>query len=87
MQKIVTDGKGLNTPMAKLIMSVIDVIVIETAASLSVIAIRSGTLVLMEVLLQAANITNVSSIPIPKKTMSSQNTTIIILLCKVSQTE
>lgn len=62
---MVTEGKGLKTPIAKLMMSVTDVIVIETAASLSVIAILSGTLCFIEVLLQAANITKVSSIPIP----------------------
>lgn len=64
---MVTDGKGLNTPIAKLIMSVTDVMVIDTAASLSITAIRSGTLLFMDVLLQAANITNVSSMPIPKR--------------------
>lgn len=46
-------------------MSVNDVIVIETAASDIVIPIRFGTLNLTDVRRQAANITNVSSIPIP----------------------
>lgn len=46
-------------------MSVKDVIVMETAASLNVAAILSGTGLLMLVLLQAASITKVSSIPIP----------------------
>lgn len=62
---MVTEGKGLKTPIAKLIISVTEVIVIETAASLKVMAILSGTLCFIEVLLQAASITNVSSIPIP----------------------
>lgn len=46
-------------------MSVNDVIVIDTAASLNVDAILSGTGLVMLDLLQAANITKVSSIPIP----------------------
>lgn len=65
MQKMVTEGNGLKTPIPKLIISVTDVIVIETAASLRVIAILSDTLCFIDVLLHAANITNVSSIPIP----------------------
>jgi len=51
--------------MKKDIMSVKDVIVMETAASLNVAAILSGTGLEMLVLLQAANMTKVSSIPIP----------------------
>lgn len=51
--------------MKKDIISVKDVIVMETAASLNVAAILSGTGLLMLVLLQAASITKVSSIPIP----------------------
>lgn len=51
--------------MKKDIISVKDVIVIETAASLNVAAILSGTGLEMLVLLQAANMTKVSSIPIP----------------------
>lgn len=66
MQNILTDGNGLKIPMKKLIMSVTDVIVIDTAASLNIVAIRCGTLSFIEVLRQAANITNVSSIPIPE---------------------
>lgn len=62
-----TDGNGLNIPKQKLIISVTDVIVIDTAASLNVLAILVGTSSFIDVLLQAANITNVSSIPIPKK--------------------
>lgn len=69
MQNIVTDGNGLKIPIQKLIISVTDVIVIETAASLNILAILTGTLSLIDVLLQAANITKVSSIPIPKKCM------------------
>lgn len=67
MQKICTEGKGERMPMKKDIISVKDVMVIETAASLSVAAILSGTGLQILVLLQAANITKVSSIPIPKK--------------------
>lgn len=51
--------------MKKDIMSVRDVMVMETAASLNVAAILSGTGLEMLVLLQAANMTKVSSIPIP----------------------
>lgn len=68
MQNMVTDGNGLKTPIQKLIMSVTDVIVMETAASLSVLAILVGTSSLMDVLLQAASITKVSSIPMPVHT-------------------
>ena len=46
-------------------MSVTEVIVIDTAASDNIIAMRSGTGSFGEARLQAANITNVSSIPIP----------------------
>lgn len=67
MQNIVTDGNGLKIPKQKLIMSVTDVIVIETAASLNVLAILFGTSSFIDVLLHAASITNVSSIPIPKQ--------------------
>lgn len=52
-------------PMKKDIISVKDVIVMETAASLNVAAILSGTGLEMLVLLHAANMTKVSSIPIP----------------------
>lgn len=48
-------------------MSVTDVIVIETAASDSINAIRSGTGSFGDVLRQAASITNVSSMPMPVK--------------------
>lgn len=65
MQKILTEGKGDMMPMKKDIMSVNDVMVMETAASLKVAAILSGTGLLMLVLLQAANMTKVSSMPIP----------------------
>lgn len=64
---MVTEGNGLKTPIPKLMISVTDVIVIDTAASLKVMAILSGTLCFIEVLLHAANITKVSSIPIPNK--------------------
>lgn len=62
---MVTEGKGLDTPIQKLHKSVTEVMVMETAASLSIWAILSGTPFLIEVLLHAANITKVSSIPIP----------------------
>lgn len=65
LQKICTDGKGLYIPIAKEMMSVNDVIVMETAASDIIIAIRSGTANFTDVRRHAANITNVSSIPIP----------------------
>lgn len=52
-------------PMKKDIMSVSEVIVMETAASLRVAAILSGTGFIILVRLQAANMTKVSSIPIP----------------------
>jgi hypothetical protein len=65
VQKILTDGNGLKTPIQKLIMSVSDVMVIDTAASDIMCAIRSGTLSFTEVLRHAANMTNVSSIPMP----------------------
>lgn len=63
MQKILTDGNGLMTPIQKETMSVNDVIVIETAASDNITPIRSGTPNLTDVRRHAANITNVSSIP------------------------
>lgn len=46
-------------------MSVTEVIVMETAASDIVWPMRSGTDIVTGVRLHAANITNVSSIPIP----------------------
>lgn len=52
-------------PMRKLTVSVTEVMVMETAASLSVCPILSETDFVTEVLLQAASITKVSSIPIP----------------------
>lgn len=52
--------------MKKETISVNEVIVIETAASLKVSAILNGTGLVKSVRLQAANITNVSSIPIPE---------------------
>lgn len=60
-------GNGLNLPIQKLTMSVTEVMVIDTAASDSVRANLSGTSIVTGVLLHAANITNVSSIPIPKQ--------------------
>lgn len=66
VQNIWTDGKGLSIPIQKLIISVTEVIVIETAASDNIFPIRSGTLCFIDVRLHAANITNVSSRPIPK---------------------
>lgn len=65
MQKICTEGNGENIPIKKDNISVTEVMVIETAASDNMMAILSGTGSLGEVLRHAANITNVSSIPIP----------------------
>ena len=65
MQKIWTEGKGEMMPMKKDTMSVTEVMVMETAASLSVCAMRWGTGSMMLVRRQAASITKVSSIPIP----------------------
>lgn len=66
MQNICTEGKGENIPIKKESMSVTEVMVMETAASDNMMAILSGTGSLGEVLRHAANITNVSSIPIPE---------------------
>lgn len=52
--------------MKKESMSVTEVIVIETAASDNIMAILSGTGSFGDARRQAANITNVSSIPIPE---------------------
>lgn len=65
LQKIWTDGNGLTIPIQNDIMSVSEVIVIETAASDSIRPIRSGTSSLTDVRRHAANITKVSSMPIP----------------------
>lgn len=65
MQNIRTDWNGLTTPIQKLIMSVTEVMVTDTAASLSIRPMRSGTGRCTDVLLQAPSITNVSSMPIP----------------------
>lgn len=67
MQKIWTDGNGENIPIKNDNISVTEVIVIETAASDNIIPIRSGTGNFGEARLHAANITNVSSIPIPAR--------------------
>lgn len=72
MQKIVTDGNGLKIPIVKLKKSVTEVMVMETAASPNISAILWGTGVFMDVLLQAASMTNVSSIPTPKCKKKSQ---------------
>ena len=69
MQKICTEGNGEKMPMKKDSISVTDVIVIETAASESIMAIRSGTGSVGAVRLHAASITKVSSIPIPRINM------------------
>lgn len=72
VQKIRTDGNGLKMPIQKDTISVTEVIVIDTAASDSIKPIRSGTLSFIEVRRHAANMTNVSSMPIPKEyTMKS----------------
>jgi len=65
MQKSCTERKGLYIPMKKDTMSVTDVMVMETAASERQRPIRSGTGKVTGVFRQAANITNVSSIPTP----------------------
>lgn len=52
--------------MQKLTMSVTEVMVMDTAASDNVLASLSGTSMVTGVRLQAANMTNVSSIPIPE---------------------
>jgi len=80
MQKICTEGKGERMPMKKDIISVKDVIVMETAASLSVAAILSGTGWQILVLLQAANMTKVSSIPIPIKKRKRKDVIILKIL-------
>lgn len=67
MQKIWTEGKGVMTPIQKLIMFVTEVIVMETAASSKEADILSGTDEWIEVRRHAPNMTNVSSIPIPGK--------------------
>lgn len=64
-QNMRTDGNGLVMPIKKEIMSVTDVIVMDTAASDNIRPIRSGTDSLTDVRRQAANITKVSSMPIP----------------------
>lgn len=61
------DGNGLSVPIHNDKMSVTEVIVMETAASDIVFPNLSGTEAVTGVRLQAANITNVSSIPIPIK--------------------
>jgi hypothetical protein len=65
MQNMRTDWKGLMMPIQKLIISVTEVMVIDTAASLSIRPIRSGTDSCTGVLLHAPSITNVSSMPMP----------------------
>lgn len=67
MQNIRTAGKTLMMPIISENMSVKDVMVIETAASDSMRPIRSGTDSFTDVRRHAANITNVSSIPMPAK--------------------
>ena len=66
MQNICTEGKGVITPMKKEIILVREVMVILTAASAYVLDNRSATVSWRRVLLHAANITKVSSMPIPK---------------------
>jgi hypothetical protein len=72
MQNIWTEGKGETMPMKKETISVTDVMVMETAASLNVCAIRSGTGSIIFVLRHAASMTKVSSIPIPVVKISAQ---------------
>lgn len=65
VQKIFTEGNGLMMPIQKDIISVSEVMVMDTAASDMVSAIRLSTPHLGEVRRQAASMTKVSSIPIP----------------------
>lgn len=65
VQNICTDGNGLMIPIQNDTISVSDVIVIDTAASDNIKPIRSGTDSFGDVRRHAANITNVSSMPIP----------------------
>ena len=67
MQKIWTLGKGVMTPIQKLIMFVTDVMVMDTAASSNEADMRSGTGVCTDVRRHAPSITKVSSMPMPKK--------------------
>lgn len=60
-------GNGLSIPIHRDTISVTDVMVMDTAASAIVAANLSGTGSVTGVLRQAANITNVSSMPIPVK--------------------
>ena len=66
MQKIFTHGKGVMIPIQKLSISVMDVMVMDTAASVNASDIRSGTELCTDVRRQAPNMTKVSSMPIPK---------------------
>lgn len=65
IQNIWMDGNWLTIPIQNDIISVNEVIVIDTAASDNIKPIRSGTGNFGEVRRHAANITNVSSIPMP----------------------
>lgn len=65
MQKICTDGNGENIPMKNDNISVTEVMVMDTAASDSMIAMRSGTGNCGDVRRHAASITKVSSMPMP----------------------
>lgn len=65
VQKIRTEGNGLMMPIQKDIMSVSDVMVMDTAASDIVSAIRLSTPHLGEVRRHAASMTKVSSMPMP----------------------
>lgn len=65
VQNIRIDGNWLAMPIQNDIMSVSEVIVIDTAASDNIKPMRSGTGSLTDVRRHAANITNVSSMPMP----------------------
>lgn len=80
MQNIVTEGNGLNMPIQKLKKSVTEVMVIETAASLNIWAILRGTGSFIDVLLHAANITKVSSIPIPGNYLNKCSASLLVKL-------
>ena len=65
MQNILTDRKTEIVPMAKASASLTDVMVMDIAASEKAWRIRSSTVHVTSVLLQAATIMNMSSSPIP----------------------
>lgn len=65
-EKMRTDRNGFQTPNPNETMLVTDEMVIDTAASDIIRPMRSGTDNLCDVRRHAANMTNVSSMPIPR---------------------